>query len=288
MWELEYKGSWTLKNWCFWTVVLEKTLESLFNCKEIQSVHPKGNQSWYSLEGLMLKLKLQYFGHLMRRTESLKRPFCWEILKAGEKGQQGMRWLDGITDSMDMSLRKLWELWWTGSLVCWSLWGCKELDRTEWLNWADCACPWIHPIFQFSSVAQSGPTLCDPMDCSMPDFPVHHQLLELAANSCPSSQLCHPSIFSSCLQSFPSSGSFPMSQFFTSGGQSIGASASASVLPMNSQDWFPLWLTGLIFLHSKGLSRVFPNTTVQNNQFFGAQLSLWSNPHLRTWLLKKS
>ena len=91
--------------------------------------------------------------------------------------------------------------------------------------------------------------------------------------------------FSSCLQSFPASGSFPMSQFFTWGGQNIGVSASASVLPMNIQDWFPLGLTGLI-LESKGLSRVFSNTTLQKHQFFGSQLALWSNSHIHTWLLE--
>ena len=97
--------------------------------------------------------------------------------------------------------------------------------------------------------------------------------------SCSSSQWCHPAIsssvipFSSCLQSFPASGSFPMSQFFASGGQIIGISASASVLPMNIQDWFPLAWTGWISLQSKGLSRVFSNTTVQKHQFFNAQLS---------------
>ena len=95
------------------------------------------------------------------------------------------------------------------------------------------------------------------------------------SNSCPSSRWCHPTIssslvpFCSCLQSFPASGSFPMSRLFTSGDQSIGASASASVLPMNIQGWFPLGLTGLISLLSKGLSRVFSNTTVQKHQFFG-------------------
>ena len=99
------------------------------------------------------------------------------------------------------------------------------------------------------------------------------------SNSCPSSQWCHPTIsssvvpFSSCLQSFPASGSFHMSQLFTSGGQSIGASASASALPMNIQDWFPLGLTGWISSQSKGLSRVFSNATVQKHQFFGTQLS---------------
>ena len=100
------------------------------------------------------------------------------------------------------------------------------------------------------------------------------------SNSCPLSWWCHPTIsssvvpFSSSLQSFPTSGSFPMSQLFTWGGQSIGVSASTSVLPMNIPDWFPLGWTGLISLQSKGLSRVFSNTTVQNRQFFGTQLSL--------------
>ena len=97
----------------------------------------------------------------------------------------------------------------------------------------------------------------------------------VCSNSRPLSRWCHPTIStSSCPQSFPASGSFPMSQFFTSGGQSIGISASASVLPMNIQDWFPLGLTGLISLQSKGLSRVFSNTTVQKHQLFGTQLSL--------------
>ena len=113
------------------------------------------------------------------------------------------------------------------------------------------------------------------------------------SNSSPLSRWCHPTIsscvvpFSSCLQSFPASGSFQMSQFFTSGGQSIRVSASASVLPMNIQDWFPLGWTGQISLQSKGLSRVFSNTTVQNHQFFGIQVSLWSDSHIHTWLLEK-
>ena len=100
------------------------------------------------------------------------------------------------------------------------------------------------------------------------------------SNSCPSSWWCHPTIsssvilFSSCLQSFPASGSFPVKQFFASGGQSIGVSASASVLPVNIQDWFPLGLTCLTLLQSTGLSRVFSNTTVQKHQFFGTQFSL--------------
>ena len=106
------------------------------------------------------------------------------------------------------------------------------------------------------------------------------------------SRWCHPSTSSSvvpfsCFQSFLASGSFPISQFFTSGCQSIGASASASVLPMNIQAWFPLELTGLISLQSKGFSIVFSNTTVQKHQIFSAQLSLWFNSHIHTWLLEK-
>ena len=113
------------------------------------------------------------------------------------------------------------------------------------------------------------------------------------SNSCPSSRWHHPTIssslipFFSCLQSFPAYGSFQMSQFFTLGGQSIGVSTSTWVLPMNIQDWFPLGWTSWISLQSKGLSRVFSNTTVQKHQFFCAQLSLWSNSHIHTWLLEK-
>ena len=120
-------------------------------------------------------------------------------------------------------------------------------------------------------------TLCDPMDCSMPGFPVHHQHKGVYSNSCPLSRWSHPTIsssiipFSSHLQFFPASGSFQMSQFFASGGQSIGVSASASGLTMNIQDWLPLGWTGWISLQSKGLSRVFSNTTVQKHQF-GSQL----------------
>ena len=112
-------------------------------------------------------------------------------------------------------------------------------------------------------------------------------------DSCASSQWWHPAIlssvipFSSCPQSLPVSGSFPMSQIFAWGGQSIGVSASTSVLPMNTQDWSPLEWTGWISLQSKGLSRVFSNTTVQKHQFFGAQLSSQSNSHIHTWPLEK-
>ena len=113
------------------------------------------------------------------------------------------------------------------------------------------------------------------------------------SDSRPLSCCCHPTLsssvipFSSCLQAFPAWGSVQMSQFFSSGGQSIGASASTSVLPMNIQDWFPLGWIGSISLQSKGLSRVFSNITVQKHQFFGTQLSLWSTSHIHTWRLEK-
>ena len=113
------------------------------------------------------------------------------------------------------------------------------------------------------------------------------------SNSCLPSWWCHPAIspsvvpFSSCPQSLPASRSLPMSQLFAWGGQSIGVSASASVLPMNTQAWSPLGWTGWISLQSKGLSRVFSNTTVQNDQFFGVQLSSQSNSHIHTWPMEK-
>ena len=131
-----------------------------------------------------------------------------------------------------------------------------------------------------------------PCELQHARFPCPSLSPGVCSNSCPLSRWCHPTIsstvtpLSSCSQSFPASESFPTSCFFPLGGQSIGTSASASVLPKNIQDWFSLGLTGLISLLSQGLSRVFSKTTVQKHQFFGAQSSLWSNSHIPTCLLE--
>ena len=143
-----------------------------------------------------------------------------------------------------------------------------------WLSWRRK----LHYVCIFYScrcwVPKLCPTLCNPMDCSTPGFPVLHQLLELAqthvhwvSDAIQPSHLCRPLLLPSI---FPSNQSFPMSQLFASGGQSSGASASALVLPMNIQEWFPLGWTGWISLQSKGLSRVFSNITVQKHRFFNA------------------
>ena len=154
-------------------------------------------------------------------------------------------------------------------------WG--RLTTSENWNRGCCCC----------SFSKSCPNLCNPVDCSMPD------LAGVCANSCLLSQWCHPTVsssvtlFSFCLQSFPASGSFPMSRLFATCGPNIGASASASVLLMNIHSCFPLGLTGWISLLSKGLPRVFSNTAIKKHQFFGVQPSLWSSSHIHMWLLEE-
>ena len=148
-----------------------------------------------------------------------------------------------------------------------------------------------------SSVQFSGSVVSDslrPHESQHARLPCPTPTPGVHPNSCPSNQWCHPLMmsssvvpFSSCPQSLPGSGSFPMSQLFTWGGQHIGVSALASVLPKNTQDWSPLGWTGWTSFQSKGLSRVFSKTTVQKHQFFGAQLSSQSNSHIHTWLLEK-
>ena len=259
----------------------------------------------YSLEGLVLKLKLQYFGHLMWRTDSM-RPWCWERLKAGEYGDD--RGWDGW-----MASPTLWtwvwvssgSWWWTGKSGMLQSMGLQS--QTGLNNWTELIPNNSKDIFflnaygKFSRIEyQSVQFSCSVVSDSLPPHGLQHARLpcpspspRVCPNSYPLSQWCHPTIsssfvpFSSCLRSFPASGSFQMSQLFTSGGQSIEVSASTPVLPMNIQDWFPLGLTAWISLQSKGLSRVFSNTTVQKHQFFGAQPSIWSNSHIHTWLLEK-
>ena len=117
MWELDHKEGWVLKNWCFWTVVLEKTLESPLDCMEIKPVNPKGNWPWIFIEGLMLKLKLQSFGHLMWRTDSLEKTLMLGKIEGRRiRGQQKMRWFDSITDSMAWVWASSGSWWWIGRL----------------------------------------------------------------------------------------------------------------------------------------------------------------------------
>ena len=167
---------------------------------------------------------------------------------------------------------------------CWALWQTLEVQMQSTPL----------PTTQFSSVQ----SLSRVRLFAIPWTAAHQAFLSITnsrvhPNPFPSSQWCHPTIsfsvvpFYSCPQSFPASGSFPMRQLFASSGQSIGVSASTSVLPKNIQDWFPSELTGWISLQSKALSRIFSNTTVQKHQFFGSQPSSQSNSHIHTWLLGK-
>ena len=194
----------------------------------------------------------------MWRDDSLEKTLMLGKIEDRRKSKwQRIRWLDGITDSMDVSLSKLWEI-----VKDREAWHAAVHGVTE--SWA-----WLSD-FHFHFGLQDTRLSCPS--------PISRACSDLR----PLSQWCHPTIsssvttltFSSCFQSFPASGSFPMSQFFASGGQSIIASASSSVLPMNIQDWFLLGWTVWISLQSKGLSRVIFNITMQKDQFFNAELSL--------------
>ena len=160
-------------------------------------------------------------------------------------------------------------------------------DRADFTAWEVVRHREEYLLLLFSCQVMS----CRLLDCSMSGFCVLYYLLEFAQTHFHwvSDAILSSSVapFSSSSQSFPVSGCFPLSRLFASSGQSIGASASSSVLPVNIQGWFPLGLTGWISLLSKGLSRDFFSTTVRKHQFFGAQPSFWSNSHIRTWLLEK-
>ena len=155
MWELDCEEGWVPKNWCFGSMVLEKTLESPLDCKEIQSVHPKESQSWYSLEGLRLKLKLQCFVHLMWRTDSFEKTLMMEKIEGGRRrGQQRMRWLDDITDSMYMSLSKLQELVMDRDAWHAAVHGVPKSQR-QLSDWTELKTPFIFPVNVFIFTCKS-------------------------------------------------------------------------------------------------------------------------------------
>ena len=245
----------------------------------------------------------------MRRADSLEK-----ILMLGKtesrrrSGQQRMRWLDSIIDSIDMTLNKLQETVKDREAQHAAVHGITESDKIEWLNNNSlcnfryfhysgiyihlsryCFSELYYPVFIILNIVQFS---CSVVSNSLQPHGLQHARPPCPSptpgaysNSCPLSRWCHPPIsssvipFSSHLQSFPPSGSFPISQLFAPGGQSIRVSASISVLPMNIQDWFPLGWTGWISLQSKGLPRFFSNTSVQKasilqySAFFTVQLS---------------
>ena len=154
MWELDYKESWVTKNWCIWTVVLEKILESPLDCKEIKPVNPKGNQSWTFIGGTDAEVEAPILWPLMWRPDSLEKTLMLGKIEGRRRGWQRTRWLDGITNSKDMSLSNLREMVKeNGSLACCSPWGCKESNTTDWLHNSNnfCLIFWLSKLI-FSEV----------------------------------------------------------------------------------------------------------------------------------------
>ena len=229
MWELDHKESWVPKNWCFQTEVLEKTLESPLDSKKIKPVNPKENQPWI------------FIGRTDAEADTT---ILWP---PDVKSWLTRKDTDAKND-----------------------WGQEEKRLLLLENYHH----YYFATIQFSSVQFSRSVVSNslrPHESQHARPPCPSPTPRLYPNSCPSSRWCHPAVsssavpFSSCPQSLPASGSFPVSQLFSSGDQSIGVSASTSVLPMDTQGWSPLGWTGWISLQSKGLSRVFSNTTVQKH-----------------------
>ena len=279
--------------WC-----LRRLLRVLWTTRSNQSILKEIN-SEYSLARLMLKLKHQYFGHLMQRANSLEKTLIQGKIEGKRRGWQRMRCLDGVTYSMDMSLRKLWEMVKDREAWCAAIHGVPK-SQTQLSNWKTIITPFVNTTTtkeqkntyyqkakvvsqSVNSVAQSYPTLWKPMDCSMPGLPVHHQLPEFTQTHVHwVGDAIHLILFNPLLllpSVFPSIRVFSNESVFHIRWQKI--SASASVLPMNIQDWFPLGWTTWISMQSKGLKSLLQYHSSK------ASILLYSPTHIHAWPLEK-